>query len=386
MKPYDKLKVVEEDEDHYLVECGICHLDKELFSTPIKIKRKSFNSGFVPCGCRKNYFWSWEQYLVKINRRLADTGFVFKGLASELKGKCTKLNMYCTLCNVEWCPNIHNLLRGSGCPSCGNKKKGLASIIDPEVIISKILASRSYPDGVKIKKVSIGKYSVYCPICAVDEYSVNGLCNGTFISGSTSLQNGRLTCRCNPNHPLKPSQVLYKLGKVLNNLGGRLINGYGGGIYTKDYAEWCCEKGHTTKTLVKDLFRGVGCKFCAAEKNINDFGYYKNRADELDFLYIIKLSKEDEHFIKIGRSFIPEDRISGISTESGYSCEVLYMFRGKHKDVFPSEQKLHKHLNPQKYFPKTPFAGSIRECFEMSSFDRIPSIINNLQENLSMVN
>ena len=123
-----------------------------------------------------------------------------------------------------------------------------------------------------------------------------------------------------------------------------------------------CEKCEDYyKTIPNSHYSGYGCPKC------NKGGYsrtdYINQAKGRDgSLYLLKCSKQDEVFYKIGITFQGiKNRFSG-SSSIPYDYEIINEYICDVGCTWDLEKKLHKKYKPFQYFPKESFAG-YTECF-----------------------
>lgn len=111
---------------------------------------------------------------------------------------------------------------------------------------------------------------------------------------------------------------------------------------------------------------GTRCGGCAKEENIrrlredgNGNGYYPERKDEQDFLYILNFSGK---FIKVGRSFDVERRIPELQRESSIQEIIkLRIFTATHQEIYDFEQELHSELRERNF---QHYVDWSTECFE----------------------
>lgn len=69
------------------------------------------------------------------------------------------------------------------------------------------------------KPFSTQGWKVHCPICAVDEYTINGLCTGVFQSYCNRLVLGQRPCRCHVGFRYTPEQREYQVKKTFADEG-----------------------------------------------------------------------------------------------------------------------------------------------------------------------
>lgn len=137
----------------------------------------------------------------------------------------------------------------------------------------------------------------------------------------------------------------------------------------KDRFEYRCSKHGKQNVSYNDFVNGgKRCRGCWKERqkevlreNGNGNGYYPERKDEQDFLYVLNFNNK---YIKVGRSFDVERRLgkNELQKDSGISNIVkLRIFTAAHQEIYDTEQELHEELrerNFQHYLDWT------NECFE----------------------
>lgn len=158
-------------------------------------------------------------------------------------------------------------------------------------------------------------------------------------------KNVRKQCRCycsicSEDTELFPDKYFYVNFSALNN--GRFPCGCTNYKWNKEQYEVrvkrrCRELGY------EFLGSGRRCSTCATA-NMN-FGYYANRVDEVDYLYVYKI--EELPYIRIGRTFNPERRLKeNINRILDYYGEDFSLtleqslFTAKHSYVYEKEQEL----------------------------------------------
>ena len=71
---------------------------------------------------------------------------------------------------------------------------------------------------------------------------------------------------------------------------------------------------------------GTRCNGCAKDKRKelgNGNGYYPERKDEQDFLYVLNFNNQ---FIKVGRSFDVDERMKGLRTLSKIPINLSFLY------------------------------------------------------------
>lgn len=118
---------------------------------------------------------------------------------------------------------------------------------------------------------------------------------------------------------------------------------------------------------------GTRCKGCAIDLG-NGNGYYPERKDETDFLYILDF---DGKFIKVGRSFDVDERIRGLKHQSKIqkkNIHKLHIFTATHQEIYDYEQELHSELRERNF---QHYVGWSTECFENDSLFILNKLLDN---------
>ncbi|QDB74092.1 hypothetical protein 2L372D_178 [Aeromonas phage 2L372D] len=138
--------------------------------------------------------------------------------------------------------------------------------------------------------------------------------------------------------------------------------GFPGGYKTQESRfEYKCPK-HGLQNVMYEPFvkRGYRCWGCAKEMT-NGNGFYPERAEEQDFLYVLNF---DDKFIKVGRSFDVDERIKDLKkpSVSGIKNIVkLRIFTATHQEIYDYEQELHNELRERNF---QHYVDWSTECFE----------------------
>lgn len=144
------------------------------------------------------------------------------------------------------------------------------------------------------------------------------------------------------------------------------VSGYKGAHKTR--FEYIC-KIHGKQNVIYNNFvnNGRRCKGCYKDRQKelgNGNGYYPERKDEVDFLYILNFN---DKFIKVGRSFNVDERIKNLKkpSESGIrNIKKLRIFTATHQDIYDFEQELHSDLRNRNF---QHYVDWSTECFENDS-------------------
>jgi hypothetical protein len=126
--------------------------------------------------------------------------------------------------------------------------------------------------------------------------------------------------------------------------------------------------------LYKDHIKGRGCRTCALEAGAWTRTSWKNQGNESKVfdgysLYLLKLNKEDETFLKIGMTFRKvEDRIKPLRLV--YNVDIVEEILGKYDEIYNVELYLKRVLKKYKYKPKLDFKGKT-ECFNLQTLNKL---------------
>lgn len=138
--------------------------------------------------------------------------------------------------------------------------------------------------------------------------------------------------------------------------------------------EYIC-KIHGKQNVCYNAFvnGGTRCGGCAKDLG-NGNGYYPERKDETDFLYVLNF---DNKFVKVGRSFDVDERVNGLKYESGVPKNKIHKLRiltATHQEIYDYEQELHRELRERNF---QHYVDWSTECFENSC----QHILNKLLDN-----
>lgn len=207
------------------------------------------------------------------------------------------------------------------------------------------------------------KWSIHCPICAQDQYSIAGLCDGIFKSEYSSLRRGYIPCRCSKSQKLTDAQHQYRVKMILESEDSIFMGFDSLGITRSTKFRWVCNKGHGNHTSLNNFLVGQRCSGACKYENLPRIngGIYLGKEQAKDNLYLLNLFSSKESFLKIGRSFDVLSRVSDF--EVFYEVDILAIVSGEHSSVVSLEREVHKKLGENHYTPFVKFKGSMFECF-----------------------
>lgn len=175
--------------------------------------------------------------------------------------------------------------------------------------------------------------------------------------------------------------------KIIKTLG----NNY---IYDKCYPHKLTDKVIITCPIHGDfevsvnnvIYNQSGCPHCANEYRGYSRSTFVNVCKKKNpsgdgVLYVIKIKKHNEEFLKIGiTSFL--DISQRFKELNRLNCKIdqLVVKTGRASDIYNLEKYLHKHLQSYKYIPTFYFHGR-QECYEINSLAEINTLINKKWKN-----
>lgn len=342
----------------YICECSLCSEDKELFPYgSIVGSRSRLINGGCPCGCGRNPRWSEEQNIVRVTRKCKERGYTFHGWYGEYKGsRKTYLDLYNPETNNRWkTATIDNFLRGMGDPLEGINNRRKLRTKDVKYHVN-CFREAGFSDGYnfwksdrKNNKGWCNHWNYTCPACSNDEYVKAGVCTGVFESTRNNLRAGKKACRCSKSYRWTQEQREYQIKKVCEEEGLTFVGWRGQYKNSNSKFNWLCEKNHNCSTSIDKFLSGRRCKDCGILKTKensqgNGYGYYPDRVNEKDYLYILNFNGR---YIKVGRSFNLHQRFNQLAIKSKIAREdtkILKIYTSNHQIVYDTEQWLHSEL------------------------------------------
>lgn len=142
--------------------------------------------------------------------------------------------------------------------------------------------------------------------------------------------------------------------------------------------EYICKIHGKQNVYYSDFVSGKSrCKGCWKDRQKdlgNGNGYFPERKDETDFLYVLNF---DNKFIKVGRSFDVDERINSLKYESGVpksKIHKLRIFTATHQEIYDFEQELHTELRNRNF---QHYVDWSTECFENESLYVLNKLLDN---------
>lgn len=354
-----------------IMSCSLCDKDEELFPAG---SITTYYAHRTTCGCASTTRWGNDQYLVLINRKCAEKGFLFHStipISGSITGR-TKLVLEDIISGGIWETTdvLHLLHSTQGCPSTGRDNANKVRRKAEEALIEDFNKTGSFKEGTKFKrdlntKSSRGRYThffLYCPLCAEDEYAKVGLSDGWFRAAISRLKKGSIPCRCSIKYRWTEDERLYQIKR------GCIARGFT--FYNLDYDKGSfssftglCDYNHNIKMTINGFINNKsGCRVCSEDA----MGFYPQYTNREDTLYLLDFGD----FIKIGRSFNFDRRLSQLETEVGILPEVINLEYLSHINSYNVEQRIIKENVDKRYYPSVSFAG-MTECFHKKEVEYI---------------
>lgn len=345
----------------FKVICEVCSKDPELFPEYFKSTRSNLENGNIPCGCSKSARWTYDQYILRINRANNEK-FTINNIVGKFKGNLTKLSCTCSK-NHTWTTSIQTLLRGSGCPTCKMTNLQEFNRLDEQVAINRcktICEKESYrfinfPDG--YTKSQTTKICYNCPI--------HGLQTATYHN---FVNLGSRCPECAGNIMKTQEEARLKCKEVCKNKGYDFID-FIGGIYTgalTSYFEYNCSYHGIQKANYNSFINSKSlCPGCA------EYGY--NPENKGSF-YIVKWQNNEKSFIKFGitnRDIIT--RIEEQSDKTKYLYEIIFKRSWEDGKIAGDLEKSIKNSNmfEFKVVSKDEFEDGYTETIETKDLDKL---------------
>lgn len=342
------------------VHCSVCNADIELHPKNFVSSKAKLTRGLVPCSCSNKFRWTEYQYKIRVKRECDKRGYLFHGWSEEYNKSKTHLDLENPKTGNRWDSTcIGKLLIGRGDPLEWVERFRKIVTIDDNIHIKKFMETGKFLTGTEFfrsDRLDNSGFKTYwkyiCPSCSNDEYVENNICTGVFEGSLSGLKAGQPSCRCTKNYRWSQEQREYQINKICDEEGLSFIGWSYEGGYTDSNSKfkWVCSQGHSCETSTS-CFISIGsrCAYCA-RGICGYYGYYPERKDEKDYLYILKFNGE---YIKVGRSFELNRRLKDLSRESGIpkgEIKILQIMTGTHKEVYDTEQWLHEELTERGFY------------------------------------
>ena len=227
-----------------------------------------------------------------------------------------------------------------------------------------ILASRAGKDRFIVHGFAEPFKNVYTKLnleCLKDGYK--------WVASIHRVINGGNGCpKCAGTLKLSEQEALQKCIDICKEMDYDVVGFVDGYKNAKSRFEYNCNV-HGKQNVEYNNFvnNGTRCGGCYKDRQKelgNLYGYYPERKDEQDFLYILNFNNK---FIKVGRSFDVDERIKGLRNASKIpkkNIHKLRIFTATHQKIYDFEQELHSELRERNF---QHYVDWSTECFDNDS-------------------
>jgi hypothetical protein len=343
----------------YTCECSICSKDSELWpdGSITCIRSQVVDRGVIPCGCSPQTRWKDWQWEILVKRQAEKLGYQFIGFPSGATGFNSIVTLNCGK-HGEWSTTrIANFLQGHACPGCGLESSTESLLIPDEVLIEKAMSGSSYKTGTALipGKDYSDKWTLICPVCAVDELSISGIGPSSFSISRKGIMRGLAPCRCSPTYRLTNTELEYKASTAANNKGYEFVGWYNKEAKKNTMAMVsvsCKDHGAFRISFANLVYHDRKCPSCA------EYGFKSDRDG-----YVYALKSECGAYMKIGITNKPEIRIPQLAKATPFSFEVSGVFKTSGMNARTTERAAHLE------FPSAGLSG-FDGCTEWLRYDQ----------------
>lgn len=171
-----------------------------------------------------------------------------------------------------------------------------------------------------------------------------------------SIINGNTGCaKCSGKLKLSEQEALERCNQICFEMGYEPIGFIDGYKNKNSKFEYFCHT-HKKQTVGYNnfVYSGNRCSLCWKDRQVeilrdngNGNGYYPERKDERDYLYIMSFN---DKYIKVGRSFNIIKRLYGLKRVSKIkNIKVISVYIGTHQEIYDLEQELHEELRERNF-------------------------------------
>lgn len=329
--------------------CHICKLDKELFGEGKFITRYfHLQTGHYKCGCSKGCRYSKEQAIILIERKCVNRGMQFVEFCGEYEGRKSKIRLKCLKDQILFDVPISSVSTSEHiCPECAQRARNESRRVDEAVIIERFMSTGKFHEETVFERKEDRYWKVFCPICSVDKYVVNGLCDGVFYAHESNLTAGKHPCRCAHNVRWTKAQREFQITEaLLKQQQYKFVGWVDGKVDIKSKITINCkDHGNWDISINKFLNQSQRCSGCRKT------GYSKNKVGSLYILNITS-SYDSSSFVGYGISNILDERIKEHSrnlSRNSFKIEDGIALYGSGEAVYEVEKAIKNNfpLNPQ---------------------------------------
>lgn len=337
-----------------LIKCLNCAKDPELFGEGLfRTTLGYLKAGKTPCPCKGNFRYNENQYKVLCKRKCKELNLKFLGWEGGYNKGKSKPKVSCNITrSVKYYKDIDGFLNtkvakiplkllGHSWEGCnGNTLEVVEQNGEDLKVVCSICKNHPerYPSTFNCKAWQVNRRKTYTP------------------------------CGCSPSYPYSNLTLKSLTEDWISNTKLSVVSFPEGtdnwGVKAKVILR--CEKGHVYGKSFDTIINthAKSCKICTSAA-FN--GYYPDRAEEKDYLYLLVFNGK---YIKVGRAFNVTDRLISLSRESGVpisDIKVLKVFTATHQEVYDTEQRIHEILEDKGWYHHE--SDWSTETFQLSSFE-----------------
>lgn len=282
-------------------------------------------------------------------------------------GSTTPVDIYCNKHKLWFSKTPNRFLGGENCPECGLGR-----------LRTKKMSREDYID--KFKRVHGDFYDYSEFEYTGSKYKVVIICpeHGRFEQSPEKHAYGRGCTWCSNRVRLTPENFVERSYEVH---GDKYDYSKSNVTVASEKVEIVCTQHGSFWQSPSVHLKGHGCRICAqGDTDWGKRGYYGT--DKPSSLYFIRVTTDEEDFIKVGLSANPQRRLRTIENDTDGVVEVLDLFKGKANELYEIEHQILYNMDFERYKPKVYFNG-YTECFSTDKEVQISSVLQNLKRELN---
>ncbi|AUR92230.1 meiotically up-regulated protein 113 [Vibrio phage 1.170.O._10N.261.52.C3] len=324
-------------------ECSVC-------GEVVSNLKGGFKRGACSCSCSSRE--KAEDTIGSTFKHNQGGGYTITGLTLLEDGSIKKSGSHvyfdgeCSVCGEVVSNKKVNFKRGDCSCSCSPKEKAEDTV---GRTYSTTKGGTLTVEGIH-SRIKGGKgtavFNLSCSICSLDiELSPEG----SITSIKSSLDRGHAPCGCSDKPNWSKEQYMVKIQREClereYTFKGFVGDWKGKNTYLRLYNP---VTGNTWGTTTIDSFLNGGCGDPMAVDNGVGNGYYPERTQEEDYLYVVCF---DNQYLKVGRSFRPEERLKELKSQSGINnLKLLHLLKATHQEIYDCEQEVHQELTQRGFY------------------------------------
>ena len=340
-------------------------------TTPARLLHKENKFGCKDCAYEKrNHYMkkSFDQYVKEI-RSLYDIphitmyGDTFVDSTTEMKFFCEYHGEFYTT------PSSFKHQMGD-CPDCNKERANQKRRLTTEQYLDKLLSARpEISDKYDLSKVDYQG--------AKNKIIIGCASHGDVEVYPYDLLYGGNCPKCAPNYPLTHDDFIERVREKFGEVKFLPDNFQYQNIDTKSQF-YCDIHGWFESSPYLLLLNKEGCPYCGRESTESIYERvlvkHPERADNPCTLYVLRISNDEERFIKIGITTMPTKQRFWGAFDS-YKYEIIEEFHSTLEKCLNIEKQTLTHFRKHLYQPKELFGGHT-ECLKLFKKNEVLDLIN----------